>query len=161
MVIVLNGDGKFLSHFSLKWKKICSFSSPTPSSSQWHLKGENKITRHKPRERRRGFSWKNVWSALVFPPLLALALLAESLPAFVWSQLTSWMCAGLPDSVSGVASASQSLCFSKLQKSSNSISTPCRKLSAQKSGLVEDTSSEVWRIVSAGKQTTGMCVGLN
>lgn len=92
MVIVLNGDGKFSSHVSLKWKTFVFSASPPSPSSQWHLKGENKIAKHKPRERRKSFSWRSIWSALVFSPLLAHALLAESLPAF--SQPMSWMCLG-------------------------------------------------------------------
>jgi len=43
------------------------------------------------------------------------------------------MCFELRDRVTGAAGASQ-----PLQKSSNSVSPPCRELSSRKMGLVED-----------------------
>lgn len=62
-------------------KSVLSASSP-PSSSQWHWKGEEKITEHKLRERRWRFRWKSSWCSPTCSPLLALALLAEGLPGF-------------------------------------------------------------------------------
>lgn len=77
MVTVLDGGGKFSLHVSWEQKKfVLSVSSP-PSSHQWHWKGKEK-TKHKLRERRRGFQWKSSLCS----PLLALALLAEGLPGF-------------------------------------------------------------------------------
>lgn len=79
---VLHGGGKFSSHIKSEWKKFVLYASSPPSSSQWHWKGKEKVTRHKLRERTRGCRRKSSWSRPVLSPLLALALLAEGLSAF-------------------------------------------------------------------------------
>lgn len=151
---VLDGGEKFLSHISWEWKFVVSASSP-PSSSQWHWKGEEKITKHKLRERRRGFRWKSSWCSPTRSPLLALALLAEGLPGFYLisaSEPLSLRCGPTYMTLTAVASASQTLCFSKLQKSSSSISSPCGELSSRQTGLVEDY--EQWRVEDSFSRKT-------
>lgn len=82
MVTVQDGGGKFLSHISWEWKKFVLSASSPPSSSQWHWKGEEKITEHRLRERRKGFRWKNSWCSPTCSPVLALVLSAEGLEGF-------------------------------------------------------------------------------